>query len=339
MTLNQRVYSAPKYDTILKGCASKLSTPIHLPISLQEAPLWTLSGVDKMPLNLQVFQNSSKRVGFSYKSAELLPLAEVLDIKAKAHDDSLLPTLRINAENQYTVCDIEPTSDFEQNPWMKLPFIYLEKSRNGGFHGLLPLRYNKDLALHVVLKDNIHHTEFILDRHFITITLDEISMPASNLAMSLAPAFQINLAKRLSKLINTRKSKSSIHVNSRSSKLHSLLNQPLNKHNQAIILNTNIEPLHFKPTDDKSAREARYVAKIVHILLRADPNLSLLANRLQLLTMTNILAKTLMPKRDKHNRFSNYQDVGHASYIDRLIFNAVDFVIHQSSQNLASNKE
>lgn len=299
-----------------------------IPELLSNAPIWTLSGSDKIPLDPIVLKNNSYRVGFSHKSEGLLPLAQVLELKRKLNDDTLYPAMKLDSKRQYTVCDIEPQENIGSNPWMKLPFIYLETSRNGGYHGILPVRYNDAFSKRVAIKDKANEMEFIMDRHFITLTQKEIEVPKENLNISLSDEFQKTLAEKIIAILPKSEPLDFSELdNVDKGSLHTLLNTKLEPKNQQLLYKLNLPKLVFKPSDDKSVVEARTVARIASKLIYFDNTLKLEANRSQLLTMTNIASKALIPKRKKHYRMSNYSDVGRASYFDRLIYTTVEHII------------
>lgn len=300
-----------------------------IPEMLAKAPIWTLSGKDKIPLDPIVLKNNSYRVGFSKKSEGLLPLANVLTLKKSINDDTLYPAMRLEATRQFTVCDIEPQEHINSNPWLKLPFVYLETSRNGGYHGILPIRYNESFAKRVAIKDKNNDAEFIMDRHFLTLTQMEIEVPKENLAISLSDEFQKALAEKIELILPKHELFEIDDEELKNTELHALLNQKLKPQNQKLLYKLNLRKVQFKPSDDKSIIEAQTVTRIAGKLLYFDKTLAQKANRSQLLTMTNIAATALLPKRKKHYKVSNYSDVGRASYFDRLIYKIVNHLLQE----------
>lgn len=144
---------------------------MSIPENIKNLPIWTLSTPDKVPID----------AGALYTGLGYVPFTEKRFAKCYTYDkckkvQSLYPdtkmTIKATAENNITLVDIEKEGNLPFNPYLKLDFVYLEKSTNGGIHGLLP--YTLDVRS--IIKDVTLQTEFFNDNHFMIITENEIEL-------------------------------------------------------------------------------------------------------------------------------------------------------------------
>lgn len=148
---------------------------MSIPTKLKEKKIWTLSNTEKIPLDIGILYTSGEEVPFSQERKSLYYTYDVCKKVQKIYSHTKI-TIHATSDIPLTLVDIEKEGNIETNPFKYLDFIYLEKSTNGGLHGLLNYKIEK---MNQIIKDNDFQTEFFNDNHFMIITEDEIELPES----------------------------------------------------------------------------------------------------------------------------------------------------------------
>lgn len=146
-----------------------------IPIELKQQKIWTLSNSDKIPLDIGILYTSGKEVPFSQERKSLYYTYDVCKKVQNLHPEMKI-TIHATSSVQLTLVDIEKEGNIDHNPFKYLDFIYLEKSTNGGLHGLLNYKIE---SMNQIIKNSEFQTEFFNDNHFMIITEDEIELPKS----------------------------------------------------------------------------------------------------------------------------------------------------------------
>ena len=151
-----------------------------IPQALREAKLWTLSGAKKLPYKPECLANNELKLGHSPVDNHLLVNYQKVKEYQEHYnfDNTLRPCIWIDNKMNFLFVDVEPEgAGIPNNPYLTLPYLYLERSRNGGYHGILPVQIPekyKWLEARAVIKDPSYATEVFFDRHFMTFTEMEV---------------------------------------------------------------------------------------------------------------------------------------------------------------------
>lgn len=149
---------------------------------LGKEPAWTISDVDKRPLDVRHFLQTGTFDRLAKPTNDWNPLVTLPEINANEKLKLTNRAYHLNARQNNIICiDIEPTaSEEERQLLLQLPFEYLEYSTHMGFHGLLRLdpKYLNvltEMILDVVnIKLPSRTWEVILNDHYCTFTQNVI---------------------------------------------------------------------------------------------------------------------------------------------------------------------
>lgn len=275
-----------------------------IPKHLKEQKIWTLSSPDKIPLDVyELYQNGI------YKPLQIASIGQCYDYyttkKIQLKHPETYMTIHSDTETTFTLVDIEKEGVTEYNPFLYLDFIYFERSKSNGRHGMLLYQIDE---LQDILKDGDTDTEFFKNNHFMIITEDELELPET----------KYTLFDFIDKL-TSKNEKSTRELDGQEFETVTLSN--IDKIKLRLI---NIQSYqHFDP--DESANEFKYVRYITKTVLRHFGQL----DEDTLLNYVIYLTNLYMPYREKHYKYANFAKYGYISKRLYMILNAVFSIIEE----------
>lgn len=285
-----------------------------LPQSLKDAKLWTLSNKDKLPLDPKSYHRT-KPYGWSPTKGS--PLLDYEGVK-RHQRPGLLPALYVSSKNlPFLVVDVESEA-MPHSKYNHLPYLYLEWSMNKGLHGILPL-IGRPFEESVIV-DEDHHTEFMLNRHFITFTEDEIELDQLQERRDYAYSqdFQQGLRNHLASFIQQTP----------------LIDKPKTQDTLPEALKgyyyqamTGMKS--FNPPQDHqiSHLEMQYYNALIYFFLDKNPNLS----NEDLFALLKQTVASLMPDREKYHEQRNTRQFGQVTKQEYDLLKAISYVRNQLS--------
>lgn len=142
---------------------------------LKSQKIWTVSNNKKMPLDFVALINEQQIKGASFKNPEKWPLVDLETIFKTLPNVTNVALLLNNAINDIMILDIEPTcSEERKKELMALPCDYMETSMSGkGVHMIfknVPTNFPDIKLAKNALKANDNTYEFLLNKHYVTLT-------------------------------------------------------------------------------------------------------------------------------------------------------------------------
>lgn len=269
-----------------------------IPEQLKEQNIWTLSSPDKIPLDLyELYENNI------YQPLQITGTGrcynyEITKKVQQQHPETYM-TIHSNDKTNFTLVDIEKDGVKDNNPFMYLDFVYFERSKSNGRHGIL--LYTLE-SLNNIIKDSITETEFFKSNHFMIITEDELSIETPKHTL-------YDFEERLKPKFDT----STKEVDGSNYENVSISN--IDKIKLTLI---NIQPYkHLDP--DESANEFKYVRYITSTLRRHFGNIEDDTLIKYVIYITNLY----LPYRQKHQQYANFSKYGYISKRLQLILDAV----------------
>lgn len=292
--------------------------PNQIPDDLKNMYVWAMSNSEKEPLDLfKVLYTQDTTLSSAYNhNSKLYPYSSIEILYNKYPNLPTRPAIRATSDTNYAFIDIEKTSDFANNPYLRLPFVYLERSMHGGFHGIVPFK-QPHLKHIVVIKDTTYDTEVILNRHFITLTNDVCDLPSDPISESQSNDFLLNrihqFTKQKAKVINGRQLIDN----------ETIINKAISVFEQADIMQIDCEPLRINNNDDKSHVEFKYLIKYGFKLHNGSFKNY---NFKEFLPILHAFAKLKVPHRDKHDGIRRIPEIGEVTYLEFVVFNVCEYI-------------
>lgn len=275
-----------------------------IPTELKEQNIWTLSSPDKIPLDLYDLYTAGV-----YRPLQLTSIGRCYTYdtakKVQQQHPETYMTIHSDENTNFTLVDIEKEGVFNGNPFLTLDFVYFERSKSNGRHGILMYQVN---SLNNIIKDKETETEFFKANHFMIITEDEIDIQTINHSLH---QFESRLQPKFNDINN--------HIDG--TQFEKVRLSGLDQFKLE-----SIKFQHYRILDpDQSVNEFRYVRYITNTLRRhfGDVDEKLLIQ--YVIYITNIY----LPYRNKHYQYANFSKYGYISKRLQLILDAVYSVIEQ----------
>jgi len=322
----------------------KPTIPERIPKELVEAPIWTLSGASKIPLDPYALIYRDQKRGFSPKKHQLMPLEKIWAYLQETDDEDLKAAMRVTSDLPYVVVDIEPEGMISGSPYFKWPYVYLEYSRNYGMHGILPFSPPEEYAYlkeKFMIKDPAWESEVLVGKgHFATFTFNEqpLNQTDERRLFSASPLFQEGFAEHLaSKTKKTRTMDSDAAIQMEPGQFKDLTDTAIGSYDQSIAdsILESAETLEIDSTDDPSHAENRKILQIYNFMIYRD-KAYLSESNLESRTIPLLwsLTKDLIPAREKHSTLRDSADYGEVPWLGYVMLGGIEYI-----RNSALNDE
>jgi len=273
-----------------------------IPQKLKDMRIWTLSTKDKLPLDVGFLHSASEYVLFTPKWGSRCYKYDVCKKIQQQFPDTKM-TIKANSNHNLTLVDIEKEGNGNFNPYLKLDFIYLEKSTNGGLHGLLDYK----LDTKPIIKDHEFQTEFFNDNHFMIITENEIDIINQ----------QYQLFDFKNRLQPKEKSEQIFDIDM---EYQTTLKDVDKKRIQKELF---VKPYSVANHQDKSREEMKYVTNLGYKILKKfkyeDIN--------HFISLLEYACDLHLPYRHKHEEEFNAEGYGHLTKRKYMIIRAAEYIL------------
>lgn len=307
---------------------------MQLPAALRQQKAWALTEVaTKMPCDLEAFARTGFHVPWSiYQGHLLYDYATVQKVLNDRNNHDMQPAYRLNPQSYHLIVDIEPLGRVPTNPYRDWPFIYLEQSRHGGLHGILPISSSALATELPVVKDKPHETEFLLNKHFITFTNNTFPVAPNATMIANSSKFQTELKDLLHELHPYIDHDENGDIPSNG--LDAITARVLTTREINHVYALDLTPKKFTPDDDKSVREFTWATQAAGELLATNHYRELN----DLLAPLRFYADLTFPKRRKHARVFYPNGGPPTTWLDWTLFQAAsrkfnEYTAYQTTSN------
>lgn len=162
--------------------------------SIAHEKLWTISDINKRPIDMVEFANSHKIIGATYSNDKsLVDLATLNQLIPNAANYAFY----LNApKNKFVVLDIEPSCpDNKKQEFLRMKPLYMETSMSGkGIHMIF--EYPADIiekypdAQNKIVFRGENHSYEILINHYVTFTGRQLPIPEIDNPLSFRDLFE-----------------------------------------------------------------------------------------------------------------------------------------------------
>lgn len=289
----------------------------ELPQSLINDKIWVYSDENKVPIDPKMlFYNIKKGLMDLENAANLQQLNSLPNIPT-----TWQPAFRLQAsKNHLAVVDIEPPGMQSSNPWLTLPYLYVENSRHDGLHGIVQLEslFGSDISKwkglnKTVIKMNDIHTEILLNNHFITLT----GKNPSQLYQPNNSVDKTNFVDLLQQHLTLTTSSDTLHA-SINQHISDYEKTPLSDNTKNLFQQLNLTPLTMPDDVDKSEWEFTVLSKGFWSLKRNHYQSMQLLTYDEQLKLLFTIARIVLPYREKHDR--EFNDTQHGDRVSYLLY-------------------
>lgn len=301
------------------------------PQALALRECWTLSSTNKIPLDATLLTKTYGMYHYNPTKRPKLYTREQMQPLLEKYPECQL-CCKMTKESQFLAVDIEPEGMVKTNPYLTLPFIYLEFSTNNGLHGLIPFTKASELSKGI-FKDETHHTEFFAFDHFISWTGRTAVLKTLTENKKIAQSEDIQ--EKLLKLLNYLGGP--LETDHHYFNQQSITHYDLTPSDQqlALYIQTQLKSFNGYPLGcDQSRIDAKYMAHVIGKCFVIDPTLKNLQNyRTRLLPIACYLIDQQLPYRKKHRVKANFTHYGYTTNRMRSIESIARFLIQKEQRN------